>query len=457
MFEKNFYTLRELADELNIGESTIRYWQDQFDTWVPCTGRGREKWYPKIAIDVLRFIMKQAEAGHGPEEIETRLKDQYRNVETEGNRKASLSGNPMGSDIAAPMGLQAVLEALTHQQKRIADAQERLAAATERNVTAIENSTQTHLSMIRSLETIAGALKGSLGQSTIALPSVRPSETVTTVDWESPRVASPEPLMDDLSELLDAGALGIEAEPPGSTEPSSPVSLDTSDDLTELLRDNETIFSETTDDPTDLIESRAPEMALQTDGLSDLLEENQLAHPQEMDDLADLIETRSPTTESQPDTLAELLEENQATQPQEMDDLADLIEIRTPKAESQPDDLAELLEGNQAIRPLATDDLSELLEKKPLETAPLKAGPVPPPPKKPKLTVVPDNYKSKMIAVIIGMKEKKKLSIAETVERLNSKGYKTISGEDQWSNEAIEQIYNHIDMVRVARERAASG
>ena len=71
--------------------------------------------------------------------------------------------------------------------------------------------------------------------------------------------------------------------------------------------------------------------------------------------------------------------------------------------------------------------------------------------KKEKLKGIPDDYKSKIIALIIQMKEKKEMSIEASTSYLNQKGYKTISGAERWDHDMVQEIYNHINHVRTGK------
>jgi len=61
---------------------------------------------------------------------------------------------------------------------------------------------------------------------------------------------------------------------------------------------------------------------------------------------------------------------------------------------------------------------------------------------------IPDDYKSKIIALIIQMKEKRGLTIQETTQYLNEKGYKPISEKKAWDDDMVEEIYSQINLVR---------
>lgn len=56
MSDEPLYTLRELADQLDLPESTVRYYRDAFLDHIPSVGTGRRRRYPPAALAVLRSI-----------------------------------------------------------------------------------------------------------------------------------------------------------------------------------------------------------------------------------------------------------------------------------------------------------------------------------------------------------------------------------------------------------------
>jgi len=73
MPEAPLFSLRDIARELEIPESTVRYYRDAFVTHIATVGRGRRRRYPQEAIDVLRAIKHGYGAGKSREEIEAEL------------------------------------------------------------------------------------------------------------------------------------------------------------------------------------------------------------------------------------------------------------------------------------------------------------------------------------------------------------------------------------------------
>lgn len=63
MSDEALLTLRQLADELHLPESTVRYYRDAFLDHIPSVGTGRRRRYPPQAVAVLRSIASGYSAG----------------------------------------------------------------------------------------------------------------------------------------------------------------------------------------------------------------------------------------------------------------------------------------------------------------------------------------------------------------------------------------------------------
>jgi len=58
MFDEPLFTLRELADQLALPESTVRYYRDAFLDRIPSVGTGRRRRFPPAAFALLRSVAK---------------------------------------------------------------------------------------------------------------------------------------------------------------------------------------------------------------------------------------------------------------------------------------------------------------------------------------------------------------------------------------------------------------
>ncbi len=53
---QEYLTLAEIARQLNLPESTARYYKNKFSAYIPSYGSGRKKRYSAEAVEVLRLI-----------------------------------------------------------------------------------------------------------------------------------------------------------------------------------------------------------------------------------------------------------------------------------------------------------------------------------------------------------------------------------------------------------------
>ena len=56
MSDEPLLTVRQVADELGLPESTVRYYRDAFLDHIPFVGMARRRRYPPAAVAVLRTI-----------------------------------------------------------------------------------------------------------------------------------------------------------------------------------------------------------------------------------------------------------------------------------------------------------------------------------------------------------------------------------------------------------------
>ncbi len=76
--ETALYTIREIARELALPESTVRYYRDAFVEHVPAVGTGRRRRYPADAVAILRSVAHGFATGKSREEIAAGLRGRPR-------------------------------------------------------------------------------------------------------------------------------------------------------------------------------------------------------------------------------------------------------------------------------------------------------------------------------------------------------------------------------------------
>jgi DNA-binding transcriptional MerR regulator len=72
------YSLREIAGRLEMPESTLRLYRDEFEEFVLARGEGRRRRYDEAALQVLRDITDWKKAAWKSEAIRDALKKQNR-------------------------------------------------------------------------------------------------------------------------------------------------------------------------------------------------------------------------------------------------------------------------------------------------------------------------------------------------------------------------------------------
>lgn len=73
MSDTTLHSLRDIARELDLPESTVRYYRDAFAPHITTVGTGRRRRYPAEAVAILRTIAEGYAAGKTRDEIEHEL------------------------------------------------------------------------------------------------------------------------------------------------------------------------------------------------------------------------------------------------------------------------------------------------------------------------------------------------------------------------------------------------
>lgn len=112
MADDQLFTLKQLAGQLGLPESTVRYYRDAFLAHIPSVGTGRRRRYPAQALAVLRSIAKQYAAGRSRAEIAgTVAHDDGTHVQVEAAR-----GEPRVEDVSNIDLLAAILDGEREQR-----------------------------------------------------------------------------------------------------------------------------------------------------------------------------------------------------------------------------------------------------------------------------------------------------------------------------------------------------
>jgi DNA-binding transcriptional MerR regulator len=71
--DNELLTIAEIAKQLNIPESTARFYRDRFETFIPMVGTGRNKRYRPETADVLRYVAEAYKRNEQQWQIEEAL------------------------------------------------------------------------------------------------------------------------------------------------------------------------------------------------------------------------------------------------------------------------------------------------------------------------------------------------------------------------------------------------
>lgn len=58
-------TIAQIAEQLSLPESTVRYYRDHFSDYIPVIGSGRQRRYPAEAVEVFQTIAEILRKDHG--------------------------------------------------------------------------------------------------------------------------------------------------------------------------------------------------------------------------------------------------------------------------------------------------------------------------------------------------------------------------------------------------------
>jgi DNA-binding transcriptional MerR regulator len=142
---KKLMTMAEVAKELDIPESTARYYRDSFIDFIPSVGEGRKKRYRPETVEVLRFIAEGFKGKLTVMEIETGLSQMFpRNSDIEQPTATTTAVVQQQSESEVKqyaLQLQMALEQMGKTMQVIADQKEEISEL-RKHVTDVEKRQQ---------------------------------------------------------------------------------------------------------------------------------------------------------------------------------------------------------------------------------------------------------------------------------------------------------------------------
>lgn len=72
-FEKQHYTLQQIADNMGRSRSTLNEWRKRFDSYIPSVGQGRQRRYKREALNIFEAIARLKDANETNDQIKEYL------------------------------------------------------------------------------------------------------------------------------------------------------------------------------------------------------------------------------------------------------------------------------------------------------------------------------------------------------------------------------------------------
>lgn len=123
--------MAQIAKQLNLAESTARFYRDRFENYIPSVGEGRKKRYKQETIEVLRFIAEGFNRNLTATDIEDGLSRMVaRNIEVEKETAittAATQQQPENELKQYTLQLQIALEQISATMQIVADQKEEIA------------------------------------------------------------------------------------------------------------------------------------------------------------------------------------------------------------------------------------------------------------------------------------------------------------------------------------------
>ncbi|MFN7137963.1 MAG: MerR family transcriptional regulator [Limisphaerales bacterium] len=121
-------TIAEIAKQLDIPESTARFYRDRFESFVPSVGEGRKKRYLPEAADVLRLIAEGFKRNATAAEIEEALSLEFpRTVEFRDETAVTTAATQQQPDSLSSEQVNMLLAQLTASMQTMAEQREEIA------------------------------------------------------------------------------------------------------------------------------------------------------------------------------------------------------------------------------------------------------------------------------------------------------------------------------------------
>ena len=120
------YSIKDLARELNVGESTVRFWRDRFSEFVPSVGKGKQRKYRSDALEALRFIQQETNRSKSAEQIREELSwQQPIEAEAQESQRSAAAAQQWRSEDQNPVPVQELMGQVSELVRGVLEEQNR--------------------------------------------------------------------------------------------------------------------------------------------------------------------------------------------------------------------------------------------------------------------------------------------------------------------------------------------
>lgn len=148
---QKYYTIAEISKILNIPESTLRFYRNKFEKFIPYVGEGRKKRYAEEAINIFKDIAELLRNNVTAEDVAEHLTHMYATyIDINNEQQTAITQQQQNfftekyiqtlieSDLEIRKEIASTLQIIANQQESIAELQKELLKMQEKYEKTIE-------------------------------------------------------------------------------------------------------------------------------------------------------------------------------------------------------------------------------------------------------------------------------------------------------------------------------
>jgi DNA-binding transcriptional MerR regulator len=151
---KELFTIQQIGKELGVPESTLRYWRDRHEEYIPTQGTGRQRRYPIEAVAVFRRIAELAAEELTAEQVAERLRLEFTReitIAEDNSSNAAATVNVIEALRQIAVAQQEIVKIVT-ENKELKVEMEMLKARVEKQESAAEERDRKLMEVLREIQ-----------------------------------------------------------------------------------------------------------------------------------------------------------------------------------------------------------------------------------------------------------------------------------------------------------------